>query len=99
MNGREFFEKIVVVFSILVLSVVTYLGGVGKAEAYYRCYASETRCADVYMSYGDQYIGSGSVYLYKGETAKVDFQTESNSLFHVAFAAYSSSTGSRVSDW
>lgn len=73
-------------------------GGESKAHAAYRCYASDTRCEDVTLPYGYTYASSPYLYLYKGEFAKVDFQTNSDSRHHVAFAAYSSS-GTKVSDW
>jgi hypothetical protein len=73
-------------------------GGGNTALAAYKCYASDTRCEDVTLPKGYTYAASPYLYLYKGERAKVTFQTNSDSVHQVNFAAYSSG-GSKVSDW
>jgi hypothetical protein len=62
------------------------------------CYGGEPRCVDVTMTKGYQYVASPSLYLYKGEYAHFDFQTNADSVHHVAFAVYNSA-GTRVTSW
>lgn len=68
------------------------------ASAAYKCYGGE-RCKSVTLTYKkDVSKKSANLYLYKGEYAKVEFSTGSNSLHQVAFAAYDYD-GKRVSKW
>ncbi|MGG0430511.1 hypothetical protein ABEY44_25740 [Priestia megaterium] len=69
-----------------------------NAEAAFKCYSGE-RCKSVTLTYGkDISKKSANLYLYKGETGTVDFETNSNSKHQVAFAAYDYD-GKRVSNW
>ncbi|MCU7712928.1 hypothetical protein ICR95_26265 (plasmid) [Priestia megaterium] len=90
-------------FFMLICAALFVLTAVGfsvpnDANAAYKCYGGE-RCKVVNLTYKkDKSKSSAKLYLYKGESARIDFETNSNSLHQVAFAAYDYD-GKRITKW
>jgi len=90
--------KFVFIFAALIVIFMTSNLGVNKANAAgFYCTSSDNPCKDAQMYWGkQQFVATGSVYLYKGQLAYYEWGNDPSGLMQVSFAIYNSS-GTRVS--
>lgn len=82
---------------IIVFTVSNFLGINKASAAGVYCDGYHSPCADAQMYWGQQqYVASGSIYLYRGQTAYYEWGNDNSGLMQVSFAIYNSS-GQQVS--
>jgi hypothetical protein len=88
-------------FSIVAIFMILFsvFNSFGENEAYaaFACDGAPG-CISLPLYKGETYKASPSIYLKAGQTALIEFETNPDSVHHVAFAAYSNS-GTQVTPW